>query len=131
MGVTLCYTQSCALKLLNPVRGGSYLKSLMDKNGKVYVQGDNLYLDTKKSLEVRATENCTILNNWESNGAYFITAKGNVLTTYYNLAKSSVSKGDFLKRGQILGELFSKDSIEFNYLEISIMKDGKHLRPNW
>ena len=53
------------------------------------------------------------------------------MTGYGNLHKCFVTKDETILKGQILGELFSKDQVGDNSLEVSFKKEGKVFIPNW
>lgn len=123
----------CTNKLLNPLKGSS---SISKTNGDVNLIpteiGTTIYLKPKNILKVRAIKDCVILKVlFMKDSSVSILMKGKVNAAYGNLSKSYVASGQTVKRGQKIGELYSKDSVGNNLLEISIEKGGRYLRPNW
>ena len=124
--------ESCTEKLFNPIKGGYYSPSFQtSQKDAIFIHGDINYMESKKSIKVRAIEACRIVSSMKQGGAFMILAKGAYITAYYSLAKSLVAAGDSVKRGQEIGELFCRDSVLSNSLEITVEKDGKYIRPKW
>ncbi len=131
MIIISCFFISCGRVLLSPVKGGFYYRNDSLVKGSPYIGGDLNYIEVRKSLKVRAIESCVILNASKLEESYYIMAIGKVTTGYYKLAKIFISKGDSIKKGQFIGELFSKDSVFDNSLQIVVLKNGKAIHPNW
>jgi len=125
---------SCNNKLLNPLKGSSYFSKEVQASANYMSTdaGSSLYLKPNEVLEVRAIEDCVIKLVFVTKDSNFIiVARGKANAAYGNLFKSFVVKGDFIKQGQAIGELYPKDSVENNFLGVSIEKDGRYLRPKW
>jgi len=120
---------SCHQNLLRPVQGGQLLKPQDGRRR----HGDNYYIKPDKDFEVRATEDSRIVSviSIKDQGT-MIVAEGNFEAGYGNLMEASVINGQNVKRGDIIGRLFSRDSVADNYFEFSIKKrNGKTIDPNW
>jgi peptidase M23-like protein len=128
---------SCGNKLLNPVKGGvSYSKQRQKKSDSKIVArpdvGTILYIQPKRGLTVRAIEDCKISKtSFEKDSSISIFAKGSLDAGYGHISKCFVSKGDFIRKGHVIGELFPADSTFDNALTLSLFKDGKAVVPNW
>ncbi len=95
-------------------------------------KGNTVYLMPKNNLSVRAIENCQILAIVSTKDSVkIVVAKGKINAGYGNLNKCYVSKGDLIIRGQIIGELFSRDSVRDNSLSIFLEKNGQPFVPKW
>jgi len=121
---------SCTKTMLNPLKGS--INKTDNNIGSNRDIGYTLYLKPRKTLEVRAIENCIISNILSTNdSSYMVITRGRVNAAYGNLAKSYVIKGDSIRRGQILGVLFSNNAIRDNSLELALEKNGRSILPNW
>jgi murein DD-endopeptidase MepM/ murein hydrolase activator NlpD len=94
--------------------------------------GDNYYIKPGQDLEVRAIESSriTMIISGKDEGS-MVVADGSVEAGYGNLMDVLVIKGQKVKRGQIIGRLFPRDSVADNYFEFRILKNGKMFVPNW
>ena len=134
--ISYCFgMSSCSSTLVCPLLGG--VEKGTSSDHKVHSQsripaGTTIYLEPRNSLEVRSIENCRILSIIYSNETgNIIVAKGKIDAGYGNLRKCYVSKGAHALKGQVIGELFAKDSVYDNSLSMSLSKDGKSIMPKW
>src|ERR1700733_15215988 len=98
---------SCTNKLLSPLKGEVNSAEKYRKEHNIYINGNTIYLEPRKTLAVRAVEDCQIMIvDSGSTALKFIVAKGKNDDAYGNFSKCFVSKGGMGKRGRIIGELF-------------------------
>jgi hypothetical protein len=127
---SIIISSGCGNKLLNPLKGSS--NKYMVKGNKINSRGTTIYLMPNKSLKVRAVSNAKVLKILsQSSVSYIIISRGKISVSYGNLAKCFVKDNDSIKRGQIIAELFAKDSVTDNSLEVSIEENGSNIIPNW
>lgn len=128
---------SCSSKLLFPVQGGK--THSMEIRNKVMPgittrqeEGNILYIHPNKNLNVKAIEECRIIKViFSKETGFVVIAEGSYTVGYGNLQNCNVVKGNLVRKGSIIGELFPKDSISDNSLSLSMFKDGKLVPPNW
>jgi hypothetical protein len=121
---------SCEKVLLNPLKGSAIAHK--EYKNSVNFQGRIIYLTPIKTLDVRASSNGMILKVIHNTSfGYLIITQGKMNITYGNLAECFVKNDQTIKRGEIIGKLFSKDSVLDNSLEVSIDDNGKKVIPNW
>ena len=119
---------SCSNKLLNPLKGSK----ISGKNGHYYANGNRIILEPKNTLNVKAITGGKIVKVIQTTGpGIVVITKGEIMVGYGNLEKSYVVEGDSIGRGQLIGKLFTKDSVFINSLEIILENDGKPILPNW
>jgi hypothetical protein len=116
---------SCSPKLLNPLEGSHNF--IAEPKGDGNIDGKAIVFKPDKNLQVRAIEKCKIIFAVSTeDSATLILAKGKFYTGYAYFKKCYVRKGDVVKRGQIIGELFPYDSNFDNSLSLSIRKMEKN-----
>lgn len=115
---------SCSHKLLNPLDGSS--QYIPQPNRYENISGRKIEFKPTRNLEVHAIEKCKIIFVLSSqDSSKIILAKGRFYTGYAYLKSCYVVKGDIIKRGGIIGELYPYDSIFDNSLALSIRKIEK------
>ena len=125
--------ESCSNKLLRPISPNHSKVELKppisDFKGE---KPTTIYLEPTDDLRVKASEKCKILSVSVTNdSSIIIVATGHNNIAYGRLAKCFVTKGSVIPQGYLIGELFSKDSVFDNSLELVIEKNGKYKFPKW
>ena len=104
-------------------------KSLLDKT--ITITSSGIKIATEKNAKVKAVfdgEISEILVMKNANPAIMIR-HGNYLTIYTNLAKISVNKGDKVKTGQVIGEVFTNKKTGQTMLGFRVSKNVDYQNP--
>jgi hypothetical protein len=119
MCIGLVFFFSCEKPLLNPLEGsvdiGKGYKNSFNFQGRV------IYFRPTKTLDVRSASSGRILRViYLKDYGYIIIVQGKMKISYGYLAECFVKNDETVKRGEIIGRLFSTDSVSENSLAVSI-----------
>ena len=97
----------------------------------ITIQSTGLHIVTNKGKNAESIFNGTILavQTLSEGRRSVLVQHGNYITTYNNLSKVYVSKGDKVKTGQALGQIFTNKVTGKTKLVFVLFKDTKRLNP--
>lgn len=97
----------------------------------ITIQSTGLHIVTSKGKNAESIFNGTILavQTLSEGRRSVLVQHGNYITTYNNLSKVYVSKGDKVKTGQALGQVFTNKITGKTKLVFVLFKDTKRLNP--
>jgi hypothetical protein len=97
------------------------------KNATVNMFDSTLRFVTDSAANVFAVHDAEVIAVFEVEGEYTVVSKyGHYFISYQRLSKPSITKGAFLKAGQLIGSLVNRTESQY-CLELTLAKESREL----